>query len=212
MFAKVLALALALTSVTAFAPVNSARRVASRTAPMMAEMSPSVPFMLMPKYTKDKDAAGMVGDVGFDPLGLAEFFDIKFLREAELKHGRVAMLAIVGIISQEFFHLPGEIYQDPNPITAVAKVGPGVMGQIVLFGGFVEAGIYNGNMQYMNMFDDKSRVPGDYGFDPLKLMKEGDPNEYALKEITHCRLAMIAVGGMIHQCFVTGTGMYGGHL
>ena len=55
----------------------------------------------------------------------------------------------------------------------------------------------------------QSRVPGDYGFDPLKLMKEGDPDEYALKEITHCRLAMLAVGGMITQCGVTGTGLYG---
>jgi len=209
MFAKCLALAMALTSVTAFAPVKSGSRVASRTAPMMAEMSPSVPFMLMPKYVKDKDAAGMVGDVGFDPLGLAEFFDIKFLREAELKHGRVAMLAIVGIITQEFFHLPGDLYQDPNPLTAAAKVGPQVWGQIILFGGFVEAGIYDGNMQYENMFSDKSRVPGDYGFDPLKLMKAGDPDEYALKEITHCRLAMLAVGGMITQCGVTGTGLYG---
>ena len=28
-------------------------------------------------------------------------------------------------------------------------------GQIILFGGFVEAGIYDGNMQYENMFSDK---------------------------------------------------------
>ena len=48
---------------------------------MMAEMSPSVPFLLKPKYE-----SGMVGDVGFDPLGLSENFDIKWLREAELKH------------------------------------------------------------------------------------------------------------------------------
>ena len=35
------------------------------------------------------------------------------------------MLAIVGIIAQEFFHLPGDLYQDPNPITAFSRVGPG---------------------------------------------------------------------------------------
>ena len=30
----------------------------------------------------------MVGYVGFDPLGFSTLFDIKFLREAELKHGQ----------------------------------------------------------------------------------------------------------------------------
>ena len=49
-------------------------------------------------------------------------------------------------------------------------------------------------MNTLTQIHHQSRVPGDYGFDPLKLMKEGDPDEYALKEITHCRLAMIAVG------------------
>ena len=61
----------------------------------------------------------------------------------------------------------------------------------------------------MDMFDDPARVPGDFGFDPLKLMKEGDPDQYALKEITHGRLAMIAIGGMIHQSFVTGASLFG---
>ena len=36
-------------------------------------------------------------------------------------------------------------------------------GQIILFGGFVEAGIYDGNMQYENMFDDKVREGGREG-------------------------------------------------
>ena len=63
-----------------------------------------------------------------------------------------------------------------------------------------------------NMFEDKDRVPGDLGFDPLQLMEEGDPNEYKLKELTHCRLAMLGVSGMITQCGLTDSGLYGGHL
>ena len=31
-------------------------------------------------------------DTGFDPLYFSDFLDIKFLREAELKHGRICML------------------------------------------------------------------------------------------------------------------------
>ena len=32
------------------------------------------------------------GDRGFDPLYFSDFLDIKWLREAELKHGRICML------------------------------------------------------------------------------------------------------------------------
>ena len=54
----------------------------------------------------------MAGDVGFDPLGLSEIddlgIDLYWLREAELKHGRVAMLAATGVIWVEAFGpLPG---------------------------------------------------------------------------------------------------------
>ncbi len=46
------------------------------------------------------------GDVGFDPLGFSDVFDIKVLREAELKHGRIAMLATLGLIVQELYTFP----------------------------------------------------------------------------------------------------------
>ena len=49
----------------------------------------------------------MAGDVGFDPLGLSEIdevgIDLYWMREAELKHGRVAMLAVAGILQVEIF-------------------------------------------------------------------------------------------------------------
>ena len=63
----------------------------------------------------------MAGDEGFDPLGLSNIndlgVDLYWLREAELKHARVAMLAFVGLIMQEIgFVAPGfvsaiQIYQ-----------------------------------------------------------------------------------------------------
>ena len=54
----------------------------------------------------------MAGDEGFDPLGLSNIndlgIDLYWLREAELKHARVAMLAFVGLIMQEVgFVAPG---------------------------------------------------------------------------------------------------------
>ena len=49
----------------------------------------------------------MAGDVGFDPLGLSNIddvgIDLYWLREAEIKHARVAMLAVAGIVQVEIF-------------------------------------------------------------------------------------------------------------
>lgn len=56
---------------------------------------------------KAKEAEGLVsGDFGFDPLGVGNFFSSsdagrKAMRTAELKNGRLAMLAITGFAIQE---------------------------------------------------------------------------------------------------------------
>lgn len=55
----------------------------------------------------------MAGDVGFDPLGLSGIAglagaDLYWMREAELKHARVAMLAVVGVLwCDQLGSLPG---------------------------------------------------------------------------------------------------------
>ncbi len=56
----------------------------------------------------------MAGDEGFDPLGLSSIddlgVDLYWMREAEIKHCRVAMLAVVGSLAQELgFVLPGMV-------------------------------------------------------------------------------------------------------
>lgn len=40
---------------------------------------------------------------GFDPIGFTNAFDVKFLREAEIKHCRVAMLAALVSITFLYF-------------------------------------------------------------------------------------------------------------
>lgn len=36
------------------------------------------------------------GYAGFDPLGFSDYYDLKWMQEAEIKHGRICMLAAVG--------------------------------------------------------------------------------------------------------------------
>ena len=168
-------------------------------------MSQSIPFLVKPK-----NLDGYVGDVGFDPLGLAECFDIKWLRESEIKHGRAAMLATVGFVVQEFVTLPGyEPIADSN--LAPAAVGQAPMLQIVFGLGFLEWWTNKGNITMENMFNDPARVPGKLGFDPLNFSKGKSADEIKLmeyKEIKNGRLAMLAIGGMIHHNWVTGEPLF----
>ena len=99
--------------------MRSARQTSSSLS-MMAERSKSLPFLLRP-VKLDGTLAGDEGKryniiiinniiinniwLGFDPLGLSNInevgLDLYWMREAELKHARVAMLAIFGAFAQE---------------------------------------------------------------------------------------------------------------
>ena len=49
----------------------------------------------------------------FDPLGLSVNKDVKKLQEMEIKHGRVAMLASLGLLVQQNFH---PLLENANPL------------------------------------------------------------------------------------------------
>jgi len=170
--------------------------------PTMQAMSEAVPFLKRNTALGD----GMVGDVGFDPLGLAGVADIRFLREAELKHSRVAMLAAAGAMFQD-------IAVDPSykALVGGAKmtgihdvlVKQGAMGQLLLWISFLEV---FGTIALFETLEGK-RAPGDFKFDPLGFGKNPEKaKRYALAEIKNGRLAMMGVGGMVHGYFLTGKG------
>ena len=52
----------------------------------------------------DVSAEKVVGDFGFDPLSLGTPDNFAFMREAEIKHGRLAMLAAIAWPLQEILH------------------------------------------------------------------------------------------------------------
>merc|ERR1712205_290814 len=147
------------------------------------------------------------GDVGFDPLGISSLIDVRWLREAELKHGRVCMLAATGMLVQDVAKFPGvqSVFGDAK-MTALhdAAVKQGAMQQLLVWIGFFEL---FGFVAIVQMLQGGDRQPGDFGFDPLNCAK--DPKALArrqLVELKNGRLAMIATAGMLHHYFLTGKG------
>jgi len=135
--------------------------------------------------------------------------DIKWLREAELKHGRICMLATVGYIVQEFIGLPNYPGYSANPVEAFSAVPSEGLLQIVIFMGWLEVIGNKGKYNMMNMFEDPARVPGDLGFDPLKFGENKESRaRLEMAELKNGRLAMLAFSGMIHQTFVTGKPLF----
>jgi len=168
-------------------------------------MSKAVPFLTAPKNT-----AGWVGDVGFDPLGFSDNFDMKFLREAEIKHGRISMMATLGFVLQEYMTIPGMTHVDDSNM-APAAAGLSSMLQIVFYIGVLEFWTNKGNVTMETMFEDPDRVPGSFGFDPMGLgvgKSTEEMEKIQLQEIKNGRLAMLAIGGMIHHNWVTGEALF----
>lgn len=185
---------------------------ATPSAPKVAakEFSRSLPFLLKPK-----NLDGMIGNAEFDPLGLAETFDPKWLRESEIKHGRVSMLAISGWLFQSAgFHLPGEAYETSNPIDAFFAVGPSPILQIILGVGAMEWYNHNGKMTMEDMHEDSSREVGEFSA-PIygaKTLAKKSPEHVAdmkLKELQNGRLAMLAIGGAVHHQIIYGSEFFG---
>jgi light-harvesting complex I chlorophyll a/b binding protein 1 len=194
-------------SASAFAPSANSGRVSTAIA---AEKSQALPFMNRPALLD----GSMAGDVGFDPLGLSNIddvgIDLYWLREAEVKHARVAMLAVVGILQVEIFG------PAPGCEMATAKCQMDSFWQI-----------WGAHPQYIAFAlimimitemisgiaatqgrESGERAPGDFGLDPLGYGK-GDPEKFArlqAQEIANGRLAMWAAAGEIVQGCTTHQG------
>lgn len=178
----------------------SSRSAPARTARFSMEASPSVPFLERPP----KLDGSAPGDVGFDPLGFSNAFSLDFLREAEIKHGRVCMLAMLGWVFPEMvYHLPNETYSQTNPLYAVSSVGWLPVIQILILIAALEA------PSVAKVYENDCANPGDYGFDPFGMSKDAKKKaHYQLAEVKNGRLAMVAIGGAIHHALLTNVGLF----
>merc|ERR1739848_821529 len=227
--------ALAPLSRTALAPPRAAvvlqdpsSKALDSTPPVFSVVEDTVPVPDPPNFSPNayvQTLPGISGPLGFfDPAGFcgdnngadgsATLGKVKFYREVELKHGRVAMLASLGFLVGENFHpLFGGNIDVPSYVafqqTPLQTFWPAVVIAIAIpetFSVFTFDNPAYGGAWTMK----KGRVPGDFGFDPLGL-KPQDPKEFKeiqTKEINNGRLAMIAAAGMIAQELVSGTKLF----
>jgi hypothetical protein len=124
------------------------------------------------------------GDMGFDPLNLAESTThLLCYREAEVKHGRLAMLGVAGWVGSELLHEPiARVFGAQSMLDLTDGRAPSVLnGGLGQFGGgfwvaaFAIAAILE-SITVSQQFEgwksgDKvwKYTPGDYAFDPLDL-------------------------------------------
>jgi light-harvesting complex I chlorophyll a/b binding protein 1 len=162
----------------------------------------------------------------FDPLGITKDGDVtefRRLREAELKNGRVAMFAVIGLIVPEYYKFPGFLsptlnlkFADvPNGIAGLYKVPPEGWLQWIAFCGLYET--------IVNVPVDPAE-PGNYGKGKLGLgnmvlgftgpkITDPEARKRSLNsELANSRLAMVAVAGLFAQEGLTGSvwGLYSG--
>eukprot|EP00536_Pseudo-nitzschia_multiseries_P007849 jgi/Psemu1/66239/estExt_Genemark1.C_1890054 len=195
-------------SAAAFSPFG--KKAAA--APAVAEPVPVIDTLV-----------GALDPVGFwDPLGFAAKADdntLRRYREAELTHGRVAMLAAVGFLVGEAVEGSSFLFdaQVSGPaITHLAQVPVGFwLALTITIGAAEQKRATIGWVEPENVPVDQpgllreGYLPGDIGFDPLGLKPE-DPEEFAImqtKELQNGRLAMLAAAGFMAQELVDGKGI-----
>lgn len=168
-----------------------------------------------------RSLAGVSAPLGFwDPASFCEGKSegtLRFYREVEIKHGRVAMLAAVGFPIAEQFHplwggdidVPSYLAFQQTPLQTFWPV-------VTLVIGMYEANtsVFTFARPYDLFYSDAGGVwqirpdhlPGDMRFDPLGLVPADAEArlEMETKELNHGRLAMLGIAGMVAQELATG--------
>jgi len=137
-------------------------------------------------------------------------FSLEWLREAEIKHCRVAMLAVLGVIAQEFgtfdfYNAKSKLQLSPDLHNQFVQNG--ALQQILLF---VCAWEFIVGLPALIESVNGNREPGYFGFDPLKLggtVGSAQWKRMQAGELRNGRLAMIAFGGFFHQQLLTKQGI-----
>jgi len=171
--------------------------------------------------TREVGVCAPLGEPGkyvWDPFGETRDMDeskFRWYRQAELKHGRVSMLAIAGLLNQHYWRFQGlqlqgyegglgvgrlDLNDVPNGFLAVTEGAGPYLGVLVLLAGIIEL-----------QASDEGREPGNFG-DPAYIMTP-DGNQYDADwrnfELNHGRLAMFGIIGALAAEYATGLDTFG---
>jgi len=218
----------------AFAPASTSQSTSALQAGMpdrmwdqmvdKTERSKSLPWLPRAKALD----GSYVGDVGFDPFYLssipknfAGFIQppsweetkgietIYWMREAELKHGRIAMLAWFGWLATDgafgiTLRFPGDIYSVENIPNSYSAhdilVEQGSMTFMLVAIGLIE--FCNGAALVQVSKGELDREAGDFTLDPLQFLKgktKAEVDRFKTQELVNGRLAMLAFGAVATQ-------------
>lgn len=170
-------------------------------------------------YAPENLDGSFAGDAGFDPLGFSKSKkSLYWMREAEIKHSRLAMLGALGWPLSEVIHnkLANSLHLDS--VLASGGRAPSILNGglsskyasftllfTLLITGYLESLSMNKGIIFWNAEKPKGYVPGDYGFDPLNLYNlKGDKKLMETAEIKNGRLAMIAITIFVIREAITG--------
>lgn len=173
----------------------------------------------------------MAGDVGFDPLGFSKDKPtLLYMREAEVKHARLAMLAAAGWPMSELWHKEIADSIGLDSILSSNDRAPSILNGGLSNEWIIGAGVFSllvGGLLEAKASEAKNKVghmPGDYGFDPIgfytirssfQLDKIAETltreekiarakKDMELCEIKNGRLAMLAIAADAAQEFISG--------
>jgi len=153
---------------------------------------------------------GEPGTSCWDPAGLAEGLDeatFRKYRQAELKHGRVCMMAVLGLVAQVSgrFNLAYP-YDAPDYDFSAVPSGLQALGVTTVASGWLGVLAIAAGLIELSASDDE-RAPGDFG-DPFGFARSwgltaglDDTTQWKNFELNHGRLAMVGfLGAASAEC------------
>mmetsp|Transcript_22935 Transcript_22935/g.26148 ORF Transcript_22935/g.26148 Transcript_22935/m.26148 type:complete len:350 (-) Transcript_22935:180-1229(-) len=149
------------------------------------------------------------GDFGFDPLGLSQEYDLYYMQECELRHARLAMLAVAGWPLSELIGAKFMLQNGCAPSVLNGMSPLAFFSILTIFGafGFLESQTAFRKTTGSSIGDAHSKdmsavwkygVAGDYAFDPAGLYSSLGDDAAGRKglrelEVTQGRYAMLAI-------------------
>lgn len=203
----------------------------------VAPASTTVPSKALPFENAPATLDGSLpGDVGFDPCFLstkqanlmANYFNglfpddnvqidgLSWYREAELMHGRIAQLAVLGCIFPFIWHFPGD---EKVGLDAFSYTNPLEAPEHIPFIGTIQILTFMVCLEFRRIRiiqrEGSNYQPGDFKWgqgegrwNPFGFnYSEEEYRAKQVQETKHGRLAMIAFFGLIFQANVSGVGV-----